>query len=1055
MRGGDRQPAMTIDPSMSAVRPCPRCGASASEEILAGLCSRCVAISFLEPEGQAAVPGAPEQPVAATSVVGDYELLEPVARGGMGLVYKARQRSLNRVVAVKMIAGGALADPTARLRLRQEGEAAAALRHPNIVAIHEIGEHAGQPFISMDFVAGPTLAQLARPGPLPAARAARIVRTLAGAVQYAHERGIIHRDLKPSNVLLDEDGEPRITDFGLARQLDSQVELTLTGQVLGSPNFLSPEQASGRRENVGVASDVYGLGAILYFLLAARPPFVAETVEAALAQVQGADPVSPRLLNGSVPRDLETIVLQCLEKEPARRYPSARRLAEELGRFLRDEPILARPANRAHKTWRWCRRKPVLASLAAVTALLVLGVSIGAPLAAWRIERERQRAESNARAAGRLAATERENLYAADMLLTQQALETGNLSHALELLERHRPASKVAAADDPRGWEWRHYWQQTRGDERFTLGRADHSVLTMAYAPDGRSLVTGSQSGEVLRWDLDRRMIGARARHTERVDALAFSPDGQELATGGSDGVVKLLALAGLELQREIRSAAGSRALVFTASGEQLFGVGVSQWARWSLGTGGELERGNATSFARATISPDTGLMAWPQANGEVWVLGTSAGSEIKRFGGHTGFVLPVVFSRDGKRVASGGFDGVAQVYDLAAGKVVARLAGHHGVVSALAFTPDGRTLATASYDGAIKLWDTSNWQERVTLRGHLHPIWALAISPDGEQVATGDKHGVIKVWSTRGAAPPPLPDRIGVSRYSRDGTTVITGEAGGEWQVWDMRQTPVARPLRAGTNGQFRAVHPSDAGFALETLTGELLAWRPDASTGRTIIMPAGMNSAPLDASFFGAGKYACLRDGNNRLRLVEIPAGRAIELQPSPAGLACIIAVPSRDGARLLLAGGRNELSLYDTATGRLLATRPPERFTIATAAFASDGRWLVTGGEDGVVRRWETPGLKLLSELRTGADAYWSVAISPDDRRVAAGTAHGTVAMWDVASGREVARLRARLPGMVLDLVFGADGNNLVSGNTLTIWRAATMAEIEAARGARSDF
>ena len=302
---------------------------------------------------------------------GDYELLEEIARGGMGVVYKTRQISLNRTVAVKMILAGQFASAADVQRFRAEAEAVARLQHPNIVAIHEIGERDGQPYFSMEYVEGQNLGEVVGRTPLPPRQAAKYMQTIAEAMHYAHQHGILHRDLKPSNVLIDQNGQPRITDFGLAKRIhsDSQLstlnsQLTQSGQVLGSPNFMPPEQASGKRGQVGPHSDIYSMGAILYYLLSARPPFVAEELTETLQQVVNEEPPSPRLLNPGVPRDLETICLKCLSKDPERRYQTAQALAEELGRFLRDEPILARPIGATGKAWRWCRRNPKLATLA-------------------------------------------------------------------------------------------------------------------------------------------------------------------------------------------------------------------------------------------------------------------------------------------------------------------------------------------------------------------------------------------------------------------------------------------------------------------------------------------------------------------------------------------------------------------------------------------------------------------------------------------------------------------------------------------------------------------
>jgi len=314
---------------------------------------------------------------------GDYEILEEIARGGMGVVYKARQISLNRPVALKMILAGALATPESRQRFRMEAEAAANLQHPNIVAIHEVGEHEGQQYYSMDFVEGKNLAQLAGGRPLPAKHAATYVKTIAEAVHFAHQRGTLHRDLKPQNVLIDAGDRPRITDFGLAKRVEVDRGLTRTGDVLGSPSYMPPEQADMRPSEIGPQSDVYSLGAILYELLTGRPPFRGATTWETLSQVVQTPPVPPRKLNPEVPRDLETICQKCLEKRPERRYHSARELAEDLERFVSLEPIHARRVNPARRMWLWLLRHPwIITAIVStfVVALLLLACGLWAEI---------------------------------------------------------------------------------------------------------------------------------------------------------------------------------------------------------------------------------------------------------------------------------------------------------------------------------------------------------------------------------------------------------------------------------------------------------------------------------------------------------------------------------------------------------------------------------------------------------------------------------------------------------------------------------------------------
>jgi tetratricopeptide (TPR) repeat protein/predicted Ser/Thr protein kinase len=398
----------------SQLQLCDKCGAVLSGYGVDRLCAACLLESaIVEPETATDARGS----VKPLLTFNDYELLEEIARGGMGVVYRARQISLNRPVAIKMILGGQLANPAEIKRFRAEAETAAQLQHPNIVAIHEVGEHAGQPFFSMDLVEGRNLAQLVRDEPLPSRKAAEYLKTISEAVHYAHTHGVLHRDLKPSNLLIDENGQPRITDFGLAKRFNdpqlstSDPQLTQTGQVLGSPSFIPPEQAAGQKEAVGPASDVYSLGAVLYHSLTARPPFVAESLGQTLRLVAEQEPVSPRLLNASVPPDLETICLKCLEKDPGRRYPNAQALADDLNRFLRNEPIHARPTGILLKAHRWClRNKPLAISGTAILALLLV-VAIGSPIAAFRINRERNQAEHNAHKASAEAAKSEQIIY--------------------------------------------------------------------------------------------------------------------------------------------------------------------------------------------------------------------------------------------------------------------------------------------------------------------------------------------------------------------------------------------------------------------------------------------------------------------------------------------------------------------------------------------------------------------------------------------------------------------------------------------------------------------
>jgi serine/threonine protein kinase len=441
---------------------------------------------FLQDEGGAAAPMIPE----SDRSFGDYELLGRIARGGMGVIYKARQVCLNRVVAVKMMLPGLLVSEAEASRFQNEAEVIANLRHPNIVAVHEVGAHDGQRYFSMDYVEGQSLAAVVRDHPLPARTAARYVKVIAEAIHYAHQQGILHRDLKPSNVLLDKAGNPRITDFGLAKRLSSDSRLTTTGTVLGTPSYMPPEQADGKSRHLGPASDVYSIGAILYELLTGRPPFQAATPLDTILLVINTEPIAPRRLNPKLSRDLETICLKCLEKDPRWRYQSAQELADDLDRYLKREPIKARPISLLNRGWRWCRRNPWQTTAAAALVLATLMAAL------WAIASQR----------------------------------IANISRQIP---------------------WQSLFEQVQSG-RVAGGQAD-SLKAPAEAPpvkspDGRLLASSGEDHRTIRLlEISTgRELAQWEAHQVGVTALAFSPDGRTLASGGADGTMKLWDLSSI-----------------------------------------------------------------------------------------------------------------------------------------------------------------------------------------------------------------------------------------------------------------------------------------------------------------------------------------------------------------------------------------------------------------------------------------------------------------------------------------------------------------------------
>jgi WD40 repeat protein/tRNA A-37 threonylcarbamoyl transferase component Bud32 len=935
---------------------------------------------------------------APLPVVPGYEVLGELGGGGMGMVYRARHLALNRLVALKMVRNAELATPDEQARFLREAEAAARLKHPNVVPIYEIGEHAGKPYFAMELVEGVTLAASLAGTPLPARAAAELGRTLAAAIHHAHMQGIVHRDLKPSNVMLSnpspaalpeaerraspagrgEGALPKIADFGLAKHLDRE-DLTATEAVLGTPSYMAPEQAAGHSRDVGPAADVYALGAILYECLTGRPPFRGETPMDTVLQVINDEPVPARRLNPRVHADLDTIILKCLQKIPDRRYDTAEALGDDLGRYLDGLPVLARPAGAIERAGKWSRRHPAAAAVAGVSvtagvALLVLGLIYDTRLAIRSREveglrgelvGERETAREATATAKRSTAATEEALYRARFSAGWQAYQAANIPRARE----HLDLAPVAQ----RHWEWdllRHLCLADAG----ALDAHGESVQAVAWAPDGKVLASGA--GEPGRTDSTAELqlrdftngvrLYSLVGHKGAVTGVAFSPDGLTLASASLRTPLRAL-IAGAPLavmnrldgevilwdvktRRKREQIEGYGTVAFSKDGKLLAWVGLDNAVRIRSAGGGSIRKLQAQEglVGYLGFAPNGQIVS---ANERMWREGTTVrfrsyirsfdvGADRQLWGVELDGeeVNALAFHPTGRRLALTGLNGRIRILDAATGGERRVLPGHKEAALTLAWSPDGSLLASGSKDRTIRLWDGESGRELAVLRGHAGSVCSLAFKAGepagGWRLASGDNTGTIKFWDASGPGYQALHGHTSLVRHC----------------AFSPDGTILAT---AGADGTVRLwdTHTGKVSRVLEC-QAEKVAFSPDSSTLATAEGNALQPSEP--------GRVRLWPVAGGKPRLLYADAKHpvlGVAFSPDGAHLALVSGAlhtpPAQAGKALVLA----------VADGRTEGECQGELGVAVAVAYRPDGQELALAGWNGRLQTFPPKGGKAL--------------------------------------------------------------------------------------------
>lgn len=944
---------------------CTNCDAEIETEALAGLCPVCLL--------DAAIP---EEEDEGRSTFG-YDLIEEIARGGMGIVYRAVQHGSQRQVAIKMLLAEQAATPVMMERFRAEAEAIASLEHPNILPIYETGETEGRPFYSMKLVAGGTLRERIAEFRGKPREAARLIAVTARAVHYAHQRGILHRDLKPGNILLNgPDLTPFVADFGIAKWLERDSRLTLEPTALGTPHYISPEQAAGVSATLTTAADVYSLGAILYELLAGRPPFVGDTALETLRLVAQTPAPAPRSLEASIPADLEVICLKCLAKEPAGRYGSAAALAEDLERWLEGRTIVARPARPPERLWRWAKRNPALAGVSATVIALVFAIAVGSTIAAARLRVSNQRAVAAEKRA-------REELRAASLSEAKATVKGGGLGQRFATLEALRRAAEVRLGPDLRTEAFAALMlPDVKVDNTWSDRHAANSPAAFDSAMS-RYVVETAPGVLSLRKEADHQELAKLSSPSEnpRVLSIApFSSDDSKVAARFANDVVRVYDAISSRLLFEI----AERPVITSA-------------------------RAFAYDFG---FTPDGKELAISLPDGGISFHDVTDGHEVGRLAASTA-PAAIAFSPDGKKIALAAKMGrEVEVYDRASGRLEQKLS-HPEVVFHIVWRPgDSGQLAVSSRDTRVYLWDATTGRQIHALRGHEGIVPLVAFHPNGKILASSSRDFSVRFWDVESGAC--ILNAHGIygepaMRFSRDGIRLALGSEGPQLST---AQVAIDAPCRelfrcdpgdwyhrvsgmsVSPDGELVAITLRSFGVHIFSFRNgvhlaDLPLWPGEA---KTAVFTPGSNALLVSGVEHGLWNYPLDRSG------VSLRVGDAKLLDPRPGFL--ITDAKGEPPIAALYAAKLARFSLVPLQT----QSQPidlPVKSVPASAHLTPDGQLLATDDwegdikEESDVRIWKTGMGEPLRQLETGPNN--SVRISPSGKwLVACGTGTGA-GLW----------------------------------------------------------